>query len=327
MGFFTRRRAPAFTSATGAAGGHDSGHGHQLILAETNLLNNMASSHPEAVVESPVVTIARRLSHALAYTLPSPSVPSVTEAESRFDEKRKCNPSGMTYDTVSQLKLEADELASDEEIEYRDQDVKSLVDDHKRWSAVLREAGEERPRHGRKRRRRRRSVSHEMSKSRLKPSSSRSPPNSGVNHDLEAPLTVSVPPASSPFPRLSVQFQDSSQDEQESTFENSTRLIPNSSPDLVRTLAVPIGDGFDALDVMADYLFRYGCEKKKWFQKPLNRSREQWRNTNRSDIATGVCIRAKTGVQRAYPLNMPGLVVFETAVTALNPEVSHILLT
>ena len=246
-----------------------------------------------------------------------------------IDEKAKANVSRITYDTVFKLKLEADELASDEEIEYQDQDVTLEEDDRKRWSALLDEAGEGRSRTRKKHRRRRpgriSGDSTHRSRSRSKSHVNPSQADSELEYINNFPLTVSVPPSSSPFPSLSVKFQDNFDDDDEPT-EDAARPISGVSTDQARSPAVPVGDGFDALDVMADYLFRYGCEKKKWFRKPSNSDRDQRRSLNPSRIATGVCIRAKTGVQRTYPLNMTGLAEFETAITALNPEVSLVML-
>lgn len=328
MGLFTRRRAPPFTAGEEAMGGHAAGSLPSLIPAEMNFLNDTTISLSELATEKPVLAFARRLSHALTYTLPSPPVPTSTELDGIIDKKAKANVSRINYDTVFKLRLEADELASDEEIEYQDQDVKFEEDDHKRWSALLDEAGEGRSRARKKHRRRRRSISGESthrSRSRSKSHVSPSQADSGLEYINNFPLTVSVPPSSSPFPSLSVKFQDNSDDDDEPT-EDAARPISGVSTDQARSPAVPVGDGFDALDVMADYLFRYGCEKKKWFKKPSNSDREQRRSLNPSRITTGVCIRAKTGVQRTYPLNMTGLAEFETAITALNPEVSLLML-
>lgn len=52
--------------------------------------------------------------------------------------------------------------------------------------------------------------------------------------------------------------------EEESVFEDD------------RPKAVLNGDGFDALDVMADHIFRIGVQKKKWFQAPrMGQKREK----------------------------------------------------
>ena len=86
-------------------------------------------------------------------------------------------------------------------------------------------------------------------------------------------------------------------------------MLLNSAP-----RAVPVGDGFDALDVMADHIFRLGVTKKKWFKPP--------RAGKNNDFATGVSIRAKTGLYRTFPVGCPALDPFSEAITRLNPEVS-----
>jgi hypothetical protein len=90
---------------------------------------------------------------------------------------------------------------------------------------------------------------------------------------------------------------------------------PSTVTDRQRQNAVPVGDGFDALDVMADHIFRIGAQRKKWFKAPRL-------GADRLDIATGVSIRAKTGLYRTFPVNYDALTDFEVAVTMLNPEVA-----
>lgn len=82
-----------------------------------------------------------------------------------------------------------------------------------------------------------------------------------------------------------------------------------------RPKAVPVGDGFDALDIMADHIFRIGVQKKKWFKPPKM-------GIKRDGVATGVTIRAKAGLYRTYPVDYEPLLEFEEAITRLNPEVS-----
>ncbi|KAK4689790.1 hypothetical protein P7C73_g330, partial [Tremellales sp. Uapishka_1] len=78
--------------------------------------------------------------------------------------------------------------------------------------------------------------------------------------------------------------------------------------------AVPVGDGFDALDIMADHIFRIGVQQKKWFKAP--------RMGRLDEIGTGVTIRAKTGLYRTFPVDYEALEVFEIAIKKLNPEVA-----
>ena len=82
-----------------------------------------------------------------------------------------------------------------------------------------------------------------------------------------------------------------------------------------RLRSVPVGDGYDALDVMADHIFRIGVQKKKWFKAPRL-------GVRRDEVATGVTIRAKTGLYRTFPVNYDALDEFEEAVCRLNPEVA-----
>lgn len=87
-------------------------------------------------------------------------------------------------------------------------------------------------------------------------------------------------------------------------------------PDIqAKSPAVPVGDGYDALDVMADHIFRIGCQKKKWFKAPRMGSK-------RDDIGTGVTIRAKIGLYRTFPVGNKLLDEFEEAISRLNPEVA-----
>lgn len=79
--------------------------------------------------------------------------------------------------------------------------------------------------------------------------------------------------------------------------------------------AVLVGDGFDAVDVMADQIFRVGVQKKKWFKPPRL-------GLNKRDIATGVTIRVKTGLYRTFPVEYEALEPFEQAINRLNPEVA-----
>jgi hypothetical protein len=95
--------------------------------------------------------------------------------------------------------------------------------------------------------------------------------------------------------------------------------VGDDLPDLLedhRSKAVPVGDGFDALDVMADHIFRIGVQKKKWFKAPKM-------GVKRDGIATGVTIRAKAGLYRTYPVDYEPLQEFEDAIVRLNPEVSQ----
>lgn len=73
----------------------------------------------------------------------------------------------------------------------------------------------------------------------------------------------------------------------------------------------------DALDIMGDHLYRYGCNWKKWFQ-PVD---EESYYFDSDQVATGICLRSDTGKQRSYPLECAGMDEFEWAVTSLNPAV------
>lgn len=77
--------------------------------------------------------------------------------------------------------------------------------------------------------------------------------------------------------------------------------------------AVLFGDGFDAIDVMADQIFRIGVQKKKWFKPPRL-------GLKRREVATGVTIRVKTGLYRTFPVEYEALEPFEDAISRLNPE-------
>ena len=77
--------------------------------------------------------------------------------------------------------------------------------------------------------------------------------------------------------------------------------------------AVLVGDGYDAIDVMADQIFRVGVQKKKWFKPPRL-------GLAKRDVATGVTIRVKTGLYRTFPVEYEALEPFENAISRLNPE-------
>lgn len=79
--------------------------------------------------------------------------------------------------------------------------------------------------------------------------------------------------------------------------------------------AVLYGDGFDAVDVMADQIFRIGVQQKKWFKAPRL-------GLKRREVATGVTIRVKTGLYRTFPVDYEALEPFEEAIKRLNPEVA-----
>lgn len=82
-----------------------------------------------------------------------------------------------------------------------------------------------------------------------------------------------------------------------------------------KSRAVPVGDGFDALDVIADHIFRIGAQKKQWFKAPRMGAR-------RDQVGTGVTIRARAGLYRTFPVNYDALDEFEAAMIRLNPEVA-----
>ncbi|WVR04423.1 hypothetical protein IAU60_001425 [Kwoniella sp. DSM 27419] len=91
--------------------------------------------------------------------------------------------------------------------------------------------------------------------------------------------------------------------------------LSSASIDTGAPRAVLVGDGFDALDVMADHIFRIGAQKKKWFKAPKMGLR-------RNEAATGVSIRARTGLYRTFPVDYEALKPFEEAISRLNPEVA-----
>jgi hypothetical protein len=93
-----------------------------------------------------------------------------------------------------------------------------------------------------------------------------------------------------------------------SILDTDSMYLPDDRP-----RAVLIGDGFDALDVMAHHIFRIGVQKKKWFKAPkLGQKREE--------VGTGVTLRVKTGLYRTFPVDYEALDEFEDAMKRLNPE-------
>jgi hypothetical protein len=75
----------------------------------------------------------------------------------------------------------------------------------------------------------------------------------------------------------------------------------------------------DAMEMMADDLYRYGCDWRQWFSPPS--ADNAYGNVN-----TGVALRAKKGAHILYPHTCPGLEEFGWAVTELNPMVSRVAL-
>ncbi|WRT65030.1 uncharacterized protein IL334_001972 [Kwoniella shivajii] len=106
-------------------------------------------------------------------------------------------------------------------------------------------------------------------------------------------------------------------EEDEITFPKSAShtMSLNTAAQNEQPRAVLVGDGFDALDIMADHIFRLGVQKKKWFKAPRMGIR-------RHEAATGVTIRARTGLYRSFPVDYEALKPFEEAITKLNPEVA-----
>jgi hypothetical protein len=102
-------------------------------------------------------------------------------------------------------------------------------------------------------------------------------------------------------------------DDYGTTNDDSTSMLLPDDEDGHRKVLV--GDGFDAVDVMADHIYRIGVQKKKWFKPPRLGDR-------RHGVGTGVSIRVKTGLYRTYPVRYKALDSFEEAVTKLNPEVA-----
>lgn len=316
MGIFPHRR-PAFTSETpsttslGAASNP---------FADPGVTDVDAGAHQTTQGARPSLSFGRRLSQALLPTLPKAPVSFATETV--WNENREYVPSGPTFDSVFRLTVEADELASDEEVNTEHQIVEERDDRTKRWSAIVeQDEREHKRRGGRNRHKQRSSSQRDRSRSRSK---RRRTQDVELAVDLEVATLSGLTgvPTSSPFGRLAAANLTTGSDDEEVTIDHTLNRTLSALPQetIEQSRAVPVGDGFDALDVMADYLFRFGCEKKKWFKKPPVTARARQRTG--SHVTTGVCIRAKTGVQRTYPLNLPGLLPFEMAVTALNPEVS-----
>lgn len=311
MGIFPHRR-PAFTSDPPSSTSLGATHNP---FADPVVIDGDECAPQAAQSARPSLSFGRRLSHALLPTLPRASVAFATETV--LHEKREYVPPGPTFDTVFRLTVEADELASDEEI--NTEMVDGGDDRPARWSTIVEQ--DDQKRHRGRRRKHRSSTRREGSRSRSKRSRTRQL-DLAADLELDTPSDLSGVPTSSPFARLAAANLETESDAEDVAIDHTLNrpLSASLSPGAGQSRAVPVGDGFDALDVMADYLFRFGCEKKKWFKKPPVTGKERQRTGSR--VTTGVCIRARTGVQRTYPLNLPGLLPFETAITALNPEVS-----
>jgi hypothetical protein len=86
--------------------------------------------------------------------------------------------------------------------------------------------------------------------------------------------------------------------------------LPSANSSRVRQARI-----LDALEMMADDIYRYGSDWRQWFVPPT--AENYLENVN-----TGVAIRSKTGNQVLYPYECPGLEEFGRAVTELNTAVS-----
>lgn len=104
----------------------------------------------------------------------------------------------------------------------------------------------------------------------------------------------------------------------ESNFNFSTASLATYDEKSYDPSNRPTISNTDALDIMGDHLYRYGCNWKKWFQ-PID---EESYYFDSDQVATGICLRSDTGKQRSYPLDCAGMDEFEWAVTSLNPAVS-----
>jgi len=124
------------------------------------------------------------------------------------------------------------------------------------------------------------------------------------------PLNTSLHPSQASLPSI---FQNPGI--VSSNISSEELFLPAQPNDDGRPRAVPVGDGYDALDVMADHIFRIGHQKKKWFKAPRMGSKKDI-------IGTGVTIRAKVGRYRTFPVGYNALDEFEEAISRLNPEVA-----
>lgn len=86
--------------------------------------------------------------------------------------------------------------------------------------------------------------------------------------------------------------------------------LPSALPSRVRQPRV-----LDALEMMADDIYRYGSDWRQWFVPPTP-------ETYLDNVNTGVAIRSKAGSQILYPYECPGLQEFGRAITELNTAVS-----
>ncbi|KAJ9112323.1 hypothetical protein QFC19_000743 [Naganishia cerealis] len=104
----------------------------------------------------------------------------------------------------------------------------------------------------------------------------------------------------------------------ESNFNMSTTSFNTYDEKSIDYSHRPTISNTDALDIMGDHLFRYGCNWKKWFQ-PVD---EESYYYDSDQVVTGLCLRSDNGGQRSYPLDCAGMSEFEWAVAALNPAVA-----
>ncbi len=75
----------------------------------------------------------------------------------------------------------------------------------------------------------------------------------------------------------------------------------------------------DALDIIAEGIFRSGWSQHDWFVLPEIEP-EDW--TEGSEIITGVAIRSQSGSIRSFPSGHPGFQRFEDAVAKMSVKVA-----
>lgn len=112
------------------------------------------------------------------------------------------------------------------------------------------------------------------------------------------------------YEREDAGYQTENDDSYNSEDDDDFEELPTANSSRVRQPRI-----LDAMEMMADDLYRYGCDWRQWFTPPSIEN-------SYGNVNTGVALRSKKGSHILYPHACPGLEEFGWAVTELNPMVS-----
>lgn len=112
------------------------------------------------------------------------------------------------------------------------------------------------------------------------------------------------------YDREDAGYQTENDDSYKSEDDDDFTEMPTANNSRIRQPRI-----LDAMEMMADDLYRYGCDWRQWFTPPSI-------DNAYGNVNTGVALRSKKGSHILYPHTCPGLEEFGWAVTELNPMVS-----